>query len=157
MSAFIDGTFSVVFHFSAPENDSATIVGGLKFKPDIESVDRAAREEVPDLARADDDIDAIRLSGADDGIDSIEWRRQWRELDVSGSGAEVSLFPDGKCRRQWRTGQHCTRVFYFAGGRQSENVEAQDIVLQELDDRVHLLRIVVDGRKRRIRCGETVR
>src|SRR5262249_37878525 len=75
VSAFLNGTLSVIFHPSAPENSAAVVVRSLKLEPDVESVHGAAREEVPDLARADDDVDAIRLSRPDGRIDSIQGRR----------------------------------------------------------------------------------
>src|SRR5207244_5104487 len=62
VSAFFDGPLSTVFDHAAPENNVAILIGSLKLEPHIERVHRTAREEVSDLARAYDDIHAIRLS-----------------------------------------------------------------------------------------------
>src|SRR5215831_16882414 len=147
MGAFIDGTFSVVFYLAAPENDAPTLVGRLKLEPDIESVNGATREEVSDLPRAHNDIDTIRLSGPDHRVDAIQRPRERRNRDIPCSSTEISFLTYGERCRQWRTGQRRIGSFNFTRWRQSENIETQDTVLQELYDCVHLLRVIVHDRK----------
>ena len=56
--------FAAIFRLATPEDHFASRIRGLKFQPDIEGIERAAREEVPDLARTDDDVDASRRARA---------------------------------------------------------------------------------------------
>ena len=55
-------TLAVLGHAAAPEDDAPVGILGLQFQPDIERVHRAAREEVPDLARAHHHIHARRAA-----------------------------------------------------------------------------------------------
>ncbi len=48
----------LIGHLSAPVDDLAVGVAPFQFQPDVERVDGAAREEVPDATRAHDNIDA---------------------------------------------------------------------------------------------------
>src|SRR5260370_38383973 len=51
VSSGLDGAFAVVFDFSAPENCLAFFIGGLQFKPYVESVHGPAGANVPALGR----------------------------------------------------------------------------------------------------------
>src|SRR2546421_5424225 len=51
----------------------APVVGGFKFDPDIESIHRAAGKEMPDFARAHDDLNTNRLAAPHGCADFIEW------------------------------------------------------------------------------------
>src|SRR5262249_6775743 len=56
VSASLDRAFAVVLHPTAPINDAPVGILPLQFEPHVKSVDRATREEVADLTRADDHI-----------------------------------------------------------------------------------------------------
>ena len=60
----LDRSLAIVLHFPAPENHLAFFIRGLQLQPDIESVNRATREEVPNLAGAHDDIHASVIAAA---------------------------------------------------------------------------------------------
>ncbi len=77
----LDLAFAVVLHFPAPENRLAFFIGGLEFQPDIEGIHRAAREEVPDLARAHDHIHANVIAPT---------HRRIGAIDGSGDGADFA-------------------------------------------------------------------
>jgi hypothetical protein len=105
---------------------------------------------VSNFPRADDNIHTIRLTRTDDCIHSIQRPSQRRNVDATGRSGGISFFPDCKRRGQGRTREWRRRRCYFTRGRQSENVDAQDVVLKELHDRVHLRGIVVHSGKRGI-------
>ena len=79
--ARLDRAFAVVLHLPAPENCLAFFISGLQLKPNVESVNRAAGEEVPDLARAHNDIHAGVIAAAHCRIGAI---------DGSGDGANFA-------------------------------------------------------------------
>src|SRR5713101_4319124 len=68
----LDRTFAIVLHFPAPENRLAFFICGLQFKPNIESVNCAAGEEVPNFAGAYNDIHASVIAPAHRRIGAIE-------------------------------------------------------------------------------------
>src|SRR5262249_35696268 len=130
--------FAVIFYLSAPEDDSAGFVSGLKLKPHVKGVHGATWKEVSDLTGTDDDVDTICLSRPDYRIHSIERPCQRRKLDIAGGGAAVCFFTDCESRRQRGTGQCLARCFDFTRRRDSEDVEAEDAVLKKLDHGIHL-------------------
>src|SRR5215475_2453978 len=138
VGTFFYRSFAIIFHLSAPEDDSAGFVRGLKLKPHVKGVHGTAWKEVSDLTGADDHVDTICLSGPDCRTHSIERSRQWRKLDVAGGGAAVCFFTDRERRRQRGTGQCLARCLDFTGKRYSEDIEAQDAVLKKLDHGIHL-------------------
>jgi hypothetical protein len=79
--ARLDGTFAIVLHFTAPENRLSFFIGGLQLQPNVESVYRAAGEEMSDLAGAHNDIHA--------GIVAAPHRRIG-SIDGSGDGADFA-------------------------------------------------------------------
>ena len=72
MRAFIDRPAAALGGRAAMEQRAPAIVGRLEFHPHIESVDSAAREEMPDLARAHDHFDARRLAAPHPRVDAAE-------------------------------------------------------------------------------------
>ncbi len=56
MRSRLNRAFAAVFHLAAPEDHFAGGIGGLKLQPDIERINRAAGEEMPDLARSDNHV-----------------------------------------------------------------------------------------------------
>ncbi len=81
MRARLDPAFAIVLHFPAPENYLAFFISGLQLKPYIEGVNRAAREEMPDLAGAHNHIHASVIAPA---------HRRIRAIDGSGDGADFA-------------------------------------------------------------------
>src|SRR5690242_3701317 len=73
VSARFDGTFALVFDFTAPEDGLAFFVGGLELEPDVEGVDGAAWKEVAYFAGADDDVDQNIIASTDGGVYATEW------------------------------------------------------------------------------------
>src|SRR5258708_39811787 len=57
MRPFFDRTLAVVLDLAAPEESLPLFIDRLQLEPDIEGLDRSAREKVPDLARSNDYID----------------------------------------------------------------------------------------------------
>ena len=72
MRSRLDGAFAVVLDFPAPEKHLTFFIRGLQFEPYIESVHRAAREEVPDLSRAHHDVDASIIAAPYGRIGAID-------------------------------------------------------------------------------------
>src|SRR5687768_15961101 len=88
MRAGLDRTLPTVSHRSAVQQCASLVVGCLEFYPNVKGVHRAAREEVPDLARSHDDLDADRLASADDGAAALQLVEQ---CDRYGYGGQVVL------------------------------------------------------------------
>ena len=95
------------------EQRPAVLVDRFELDPDVERIDRAAGEEVTDLARAHDHVDANRFAAADDRIHFVQRRddvRRWRE-EVLRRAEVHRLFADGKRARGARLGcAVCERV-----------------------------------------------
>ena len=99
----LDRSLAIVLHFPAPENHLALFIRGLQLKPDIESVHRATREEVPNLAGAHDDIHASVIAAAHGRVGAI---------NGSGNGTNftggafrqrnIRFFANGESRREFR-------------------------------------------------------
>src|SRR6185503_6742695 len=107
MGAWLDGPFAAVLDRSAVQDRAAVVVRRFELDPDVERVDRAAREEVTDLARADHDLDADRLAAPDGGqpaVDLVERRDHlYRRSDEVLRGAEARrLLADRESARDLR-------------------------------------------------------
>ncbi len=70
----IDGPRAAVGGLAAVKERASVIVDRFEFDPDVERIDRAAREEVADLSRADHDFDADRIASPDRRVDLAERR-----------------------------------------------------------------------------------
>src|SRR5712692_8470740 len=95
----LDRTFAIVLHFPAPENRLAFFICGLQFKPNIESVNCAAGEEVPNFAGAYNDIHASVIAPAHRRIGAIEG---------SGYGSDLA---------GWALRKRNVRFFSYGEGR----------------------------------------
>ncbi len=78
VSAGVDGPLPVIRRDAAVEQNASLVVDRLELDPDVERVDRAAGEEVPDLACPHDDLDADRIPSPDAHLDLVEWREHFR-------------------------------------------------------------------------------
>ena len=82
VGARLHRTSPLVFDAAAVENDPSPVVHRLELDPHVERVDGPAGEEMPDLSRAHDDLEADRLAPPHGRIDAIERSQhvgRWRE------------------------------------------------------------------------------
>src|SRR5207249_11567032 len=103
----IDRPFTVVGHRAAVQNRAALVVLRFQFDPDVEGVNRAAGEEVADLARAHDDLEPYGVAAPDRDVDLVERSDDVRRRrEVVLRGAEVHrLLADRERARQPRLGR----------------------------------------------------
>ena len=104
MRAGLDRALAAVFHLPAPEDYFAGGVGGLQFQPDIEGIERAAREEVPDLARSDHYVHTSRRAGLELRLRLIEGRRDVAHFANESVALLLGFFSHGRARAQFRAG-----------------------------------------------------
>ena len=83
-------------HLAAPEDHFAGRIRGLQLQPDIEGIERAAREEVSDLARPHDDVDARRRTGHELRLRQIERRRHVAHFANEGVALLFGFFAHGE-------------------------------------------------------------
>src|SRR5580704_12622408 len=104
MRARLDRSATAVFHLPAPENYFSSGVGGLKLQPDIEGIQGAAGEEVPDLARSDYHVHTGCGTGLELRLGLIERRRDVAHFAYEGVALLLGFFSDSRTRAQFRTG-----------------------------------------------------
>src|SRR5258708_36465663 len=80
MRPFFDRTLAVVLDLAAPEESLPLFIDRLQLEPDIEGVDRSAREKVPDLAGSNDYIDAHVVPAPHGSIHAAQRRRERASL-----------------------------------------------------------------------------
>ena len=146
MRPFVDGAGSVILNHPAGEDDPPIIVCGFKFEPDIESINRASWKEVSDLFCPDHNIDAIRITGTNYRIHSIERRRQWSRFRTGGRAFHFPLLADSKCRGEAGWQRSAPDSPWLARSGNTEDVHGQDSVLQEFRYCVQLPGILVRNR-----------
>ena len=102
------------------------VVDRLELHPDVERIDGAAREEMSDLARADDDVETQRFAAAHGCRDAIDRRDHvGGRRERRSRGAEVHrLFADGERAREARLGG-CDGAIAGAAFRHAR--EAEDV------------------------------
>ena len=158
----IDRPFTVVGHRAAVQNRAALVVLRFQFDPDVEGVNRAAGEEVADLARAHDDLEPYGVAAPDRDVDLVERSDDVRRRrEVVLRGAEVHrLLADRERARQPRLGRADSGgggLRRFLPAHEPEHVHRNLPVAQERLHRLELFPIVVHERQRGIRRREPVR
>ena len=146
--AWLDRARAVVGHRAAVQDRLAVRVHGLELDPHVERVDRAAREEVSDLARADHDFEPDRFAGLDGRVHLAERRDDGgRRRDEGLAGAEIQrLFTDAERARGGDVGvlDRLARDRRDRAAHEPEDVHGDLTVLQELLDEAELLLVAVD-------------
>jgi hypothetical protein len=100
----LDRALAAIFHLAAPEDHLAGRIRGLKFQPDIEGIERAAGEEVSDLARSDHHVDASRRAGAELRLRLIEGAATCADFADESVALLLGFFSHGRTRAQLRAG-----------------------------------------------------
>ena len=146
---------------STVEQHRAAFVDGFELHPHIESVNRAAGEEMTDLTRANDHVHTNGIAGLDPRVDSIERSNHLtHRLHYGTRGAEVQRLlahREGAGRLRFDTGANgggaCRRIT----AHQRKDVHGDLAIAQELLHLVQLRAIAVHERHRGVRSGKAMR
>src|SRR3989449_1578119 len=155
MRALLDRACAAVSYAAAPEQHLTFFVGGLELQPAVKGVHRATGKEVAHLTCAHDHVHANRVAAADEGFAAIQRRGHWQRFDGGARGWRLCLFADRECGGELRARQ-LGALSRGPGGRQREDVHADNLVLQELLGYLALLGILIGVGQRCVRPGETV-
>ena len=146
----------------AVKHGAALRVFDAEFDPYVEGVDGAAGKKVTELARAHDDVEAHSLAGADERRNIAKRSHHVGRRHVRGTttGRFRRLFAFGEQARRARLAPillRPVRVRDIVRSRESENVDRQLAVAQEVLRQLQLFLIVIHERQRRVRADETMR
>src|SRR5258708_28381741 len=127
MRPFFDRPLAVVLDLAAPEESLPLFIDRLQLEPDIEGVDRSAREKVADLARSNDYIDAHVVPAPHRSIHAAE--RRGERASFAGRSAwqrGLRFLAYRKRRGQLRPAHFRSgwRRNLIPGGRNRENIHA---------------------------------
>src|SRR2546425_3931882 len=160
MRAGFHRTFSIVLNPSAPKDGLPFFMGGLELSQNVKGVNCPAGEEVADLARSHDDIDAHTVAPPNRGIDTSQRRGNGPRFSRRAlRQGKVRLFSNcergGKFRPGCFRSRFCLR--FFSSGRNGENVDADLIILQKLLAQVELRSVLIREWDGSICTGELMR
>ena len=172
----LDRAAAAILDVAAPVEDATGGVFPLELEPDIEGIDRAAREEMPDGAGARHDVDAVAPARPHEARGTIQRRHHGRRRsraagraarrDAAGASHRLGDLGD-EGRRAWGVGLgrgrrgfglaglFRRRAFAAVGG--GEDVEGQDAGAQEVLRRLQLHVVVVGEWHRGVGGRESVR
>src|SRR5262249_38045509 len=94
--ALVDGAAAVVLDAAAPGKRPAGGIARAEFEPNVEAVDCAAGEEVPDLAGANDRVDADGAPGLKRDTGSVERGGDFADFAEHDGAGLLGFLADGK-------------------------------------------------------------
>ena len=161
VGALFHGTLAVVLHPAAPEDHLPPVVNGLKLHPDIEGVHGPAGEEMAHVERPHHHVHPHRIPAPHGGSNLVQGRHhlEWRGGDHAPGSEGFRLLAHRKGAGELQAGagpaRRLGRLHRIAQGH-GENVDADLLVLKEVDGGLKLLPVLVGQGHGRIGAGEPV-
>ncbi len=161
VSAGFDCAFAIVLHAAAPVDQLAVGVFALELEPDVERVERPAREEVADFAGAHHDVHSGGGTGLNCRADTIDRRGELADFADYHLSGLLGFLAYRRARHQLRTlaraADHGGLLRLLVDRTDRENVDGNESGFEKLLHLAHLDVIAIGERDRHIGAREAVR
>src|SRR5204863_1208640 len=159
MRAWLDWTFAIIFNAPTPENHASIGILAFELEPNVEGIHGSGREEVADLARPHDHVDARRRAWRKFRAGMVDWRGNLPHFTNHSGGCRFSFLADGKAGHGlWGVAGPPFHLNPFVFDRRDrEDIHRDETRLEKIHRRLRLRFVAIGIGDRRVGGRETVR